>query len=269
MNKVRILLFIVICLLLAALLTRNADLIWMALPYLVLSLNPKWVKKVPKTGPASELVKQVMGIFMVAVAVFFLGTGLAPFLSEPTSPPFQAYWWGVAAIVAAAGLWLAYRTFRITTSLGKRAVFGVLGVGLAGAGVYAAMRITDHGPVAWVYYTPEAMARAKADAQVIVTDFTAAWCLNCHTLEQTVLHTDEVAALLNGEGVVAFKVDLTGENADGQALLSHYRQVAIPTLAIEGPGLDAPLVFNAYTPGQVIEAVTRARGSSGAASAMP
>ena len=35
MNKVRVLLFIVISLLLAALLTRNADLIWMALPYLV------------------------------------------------------------------------------------------------------------------------------------------------------------------------------------------------------------------------------------------
>lgn len=233
----------------------------MALPYLVLSLNPKWVKKVPKTGPASELVKQVMGIFMMAVAVFFLGTGLAPFLSEPTSPPFQAYWWGVAAIVAIGGLWLAFRTFKITNKPMHRVVFGAIGIGLGALGVFTAMKITDHGPVAWVYYTPVALEQARSDRRVTVTDFTAGWCINCQTLEQTVLHSDEVAALLNGEGVVPLKVDLTGSNPDGQALLKHYGQVAIPTLAIEGPGLSAPMVFNAYTPGQVVDAIRRARGS--------
>ncbi len=233
----------------------------MALPYLVLSLNPKWVKKVPKTGPASELVKQVMGILMIAVAVFFLGTGLAPFLSKPTSPPFQAFWWVVAAIVAAGGLWLAYKTFKITKNGPKRAVFGVVGIGLAAVGVLTAAKITDHGPVAWVYYTPDAMARAKADGQVVITDFTAEWCLNCKTLEAGVLHRDDVAALLNSDWSVAFKVDLTGDNPDGQALLKHYGQVAIPTLAIEGPGVSSPIVFNAYTPGQVIQAINRARGT--------
>lgn len=236
----------------------------MALPYLILSLNPKWVKKVPKTGPASELVKQVMGLFMLAVAAFFLGTGLAPFLSEPTSPPFQAYWWGVAALVAAAGLWLAFKTFKITRKLPHRAVFGAAGLGLAALGFYAAAKITDHGPIAWVYYTPDAMSQAKADNQVIVTDFTAEWCLNCKTLEATVLHSTDVAALLNSDSVVPLKVDLTGDNPDGQALLKFYGQVAIPTLAIEGPGTAAtgPIVFNAYTPAQVIDAIEKARGST-------
>lgn len=233
----------------------------MALPYLVLSLNPKWVKKVPRTGPASELVKQVMGILMLAVAVFFLGTGLAPFLSKPTSPPFQAYWWAVAAIVAAGGLWLAFKTFKITKKPANRAFFGLTGVALAALGVFVAIKITDHGPIAWVYYTPDAMQQAKTEGQVIVTDFTAEWCLNCKTLEAGVLHRDEVASLLNSDSVVPLKVDLTGTNPDGQALLKHYRQVAIPTLAIEGPGLDAPIVLNAYTPAQVIDAINRARGS--------
>ena len=234
----------------------------MALPYLILSLNPAWVKKVPKTGPASELVKQVMGIFMIAVAVFFLGTGLAPFLSEPTSPPFQAYWWGVAALVAAAGLWMAVQTFRISKKFPARVVFGAAGLLLAGAGFFAAAKVTDHGPVAWVYYTPEAMEQAQADGKIIVVDFTAEWCLNCKTLEATVLHSDAIAALLNSDAVVALKVDLTGENPDGQALLRSYGQVAIPALAIEGPGTTerGPIVFNAYTPGQVSGAIEAARG---------
>jgi thiol:disulfide interchange protein DsbD len=239
----------------------------MALPYLLLSLNPKWVKKVPKTGPASELVKQVMGLFMLAVGVFFLGTGLAPFLSEPTSPPFQAYWWGVAALVAAAGLWLAYKTFKISKSAPKRIVFGGIGVGLAALGFMVAAKVTDHGPVAWVYYTPEAMQQARADGKVIVVDFTAEWCLNCKTLEATVLYSPAVADLLNSDWVVPLKVDLTGDNPDGQALLKQYGQLAIPALAIEGPGAPTPVVFNAYTPGQVIAAINAARGAAAVAGA--
>ena len=39
------------------------------LPYLLLAANPKWVDRMPRTGPASELVKQVMGIFMLAYAL--------------------------------------------------------------------------------------------------------------------------------------------------------------------------------------------------------
>jgi thiol:disulfide interchange protein DsbD len=45
----------------------------MALPYMILSANPKWVKKMPRTGPASELIKQLMGMLMFAVAAFFVG----------------------------------------------------------------------------------------------------------------------------------------------------------------------------------------------------
>ena len=48
--------------------------IGMALPYVILTANPKWLDKMPKSGPGSELVKQVMGILLIAAAVFFLGS---------------------------------------------------------------------------------------------------------------------------------------------------------------------------------------------------
>ena len=38
----------------------------MALPYLVLSAFPALAKRMPRTGPASELVKQVMGLLMLS-----------------------------------------------------------------------------------------------------------------------------------------------------------------------------------------------------------
>lgn len=46
----------------------------MALPYILLTANPKWLDRMPRTGPGSELVKQVMGLLLLAVAAFFIGT---------------------------------------------------------------------------------------------------------------------------------------------------------------------------------------------------
>ena len=46
--------------------------IGMAIPYLILSAFPDLVKKMPRTGPASEVVKQVMGLLLLAA----VGRGL-------------------------------------------------------------------------------------------------------------------------------------------------------------------------------------------------
>lgn len=45
----------------------------MAFPYVLLAANPKWVDRLPRTGAGSELVKQVMGILLIAVALYFFG----------------------------------------------------------------------------------------------------------------------------------------------------------------------------------------------------
>ncbi|MFK7960500.1 MAG: cytochrome c biogenesis protein CcdA [Phycisphaerales bacterium] len=51
----------------------------MASPYVVLTAFPGLLKKMPRTGKGSDLLKQVMGMLMVAVAVWFAGTALAAF----------------------------------------------------------------------------------------------------------------------------------------------------------------------------------------------
>jgi thiol:disulfide interchange protein DsbD len=45
----------------------------MALPYILLTARPAWLARLPRTGPGSELVKQVMGLLLLAVASFFIG----------------------------------------------------------------------------------------------------------------------------------------------------------------------------------------------------
>lgn len=235
----------------------------MALPYLVLAANPKWVDKVPRTGPASELVKQVMGIFMFAVAAFFVGPPIAAWLNRPPDPVARGYWWIIGGLVAVGALWMAYRTARITRSTVKRIVFGGGGVVLAAVAVFIASIFSSHGPIKWEYYTPDRFAQAKAKGEVIVMDFTAEWCLNCKALESSVLHRPEIVKVLNSDPrVKPMKVDITGNNIDGKAKLKELNWVGIPLLAVFGPGVgyDTPVLMDSYTPQMVEDAIEKARG---------
>ncbi len=55
----------------------------MAFPYVILAANPKWVDRLPRTGPGSELVKQVMGLVLIAVAVYFFTIGAGTLTAGP------------------------------------------------------------------------------------------------------------------------------------------------------------------------------------------
>jgi thiol:disulfide interchange protein len=233
----------------------------MALPYLLLAANPKWLSKIPRSGPGSDLVKKVMGLFMIAVSIFFLGTGLDPMLREPVDPPMRWHWWLILAFAGGGFAWLMIGTFRYSRSAPLRATIATL-CALVFAGLFLFVRsVTDRGPIDWKGYTAERFESARQAGKVVVLDFTAEWCLNCKALENTVLHTPRVADALNADDVVALRVDLTGRNEPGKAKLRELRWVGIPLLAVFGPGLDEPIKYDWYTPEMVLDAIARARGT--------
>ena len=229
----------------------------MALPYQILATFPNLVERVPRTGPASVLIKQVMGLLLLAAAAYFVGVGVSGLLVEPAAPPSRVYWWFVGVFGAAAGGWLTIKTFQITRAPLKRTLFGGIGVALAAISLGVGVRFTDRGPIDWVYYTPERFAQAKADRNVVVMEFTAEWCLNCKVLEESILRNREVVQLLNGEGVVPMKVDLTGNHVAGNEMLARVDRLTIPLLVIFGA--DGTEVFKGdfYTAEQVVSAVRR------------
>ena len=235
--------------------------IGMALPYLFLSIFPKLTEKMPKAGPASELIKQVMGLLMLAAAAYFIGVGLSGMLVTPPEPPSRLYLWVVAGVIVLAAAWLVIRTFQITGGLRNRVVFGGIGMALMAAAILGGIMLTEKGPIKWIYYTPDRFAEAKSDGNIVVMEFTAEWCLNCKALEQSVLASDTVSSLLAEKGVVPMKVDLTGNNDVGNDMLAEVGGLRIPLLIVFKP--DGQIVFEGdfYTVDQVVEAVDDARGS--------
>ena len=234
----------------------------MALPYLLLTARPGLVEKVPRSGPGSEVVKQVMGLMMLAVAAFFLGIPIASALNTPPDPVSRGYWWVVALFALLAMAWLIYRTLQLTNSTRRRAAFIVPAALFMLITLVSVRSLASHGPIDWVYYTPERFSEAQAAGNVVVLDFTAEWCLNCKALESGVLHREEIVQLFAQPNVIPMRVDMTNDNTDGKAKLSELKWVGIPLLAIYGPGLqaDAPLTYDTYTQKVVKDAVSAAGG---------
>ena len=233
----------------------------MAVPYLILSAFPKLVQNMPKTGAASEVVKQVMGLLLLAAGIYFIGSGMAGLTIQPNEPPSLVYWWFVAAAGTAAGLWLLVQTYRLTKKVAPRIIFTLVGGFITTLSVLIGLTMTAKGPIDWVYYTPARFADAVAGDKVIVLDFTAEWCLNCKTLEATVLADEDVVAQLKRPDVVPMKIDLTGENPDGQARLLEAARRTIPLLVVYDRNGEEIFKSDAYTPSQVLDAIAEADGS--------
>ncbi|MCB9848411.1 MAG: thioredoxin family protein [Phycisphaeraceae bacterium] len=240
----------------------------MALPYLVLALRPGLIDKVPRTGPASELVKQVMGLLLLAAAAYFVGAGARGFISERpallSGLPWWgriAHWWVVGLFAGGAGLWLLVRTIQITRKTGRRLVFSAIGLFILGVSVaYAAKETTKARSDVWIAYNAQLFDAARHRGDVVVLDFTAEWCLNCKALKAAVLDRKGVAEQLRSSGVTPLIADVTSTKAPGWAKLRDLGQTGIPTLAVFGPGLESPWISNAYTGEQVLEAIASARG---------
>ncbi len=235
----------------------------MALPYVVLAAWPGLIAFIPRTGPASELVKQVMGLLLLAASAFFYGVSFLILQADHPGLKGNLHWCLVAAMCVVAGGWIVIRAFGITRSLPRRAVFTVVGLAIASASVWWAYRQVNKVNL-WTTWTAEVEARAKADGKVIVTDYTAIWCINCKFLE-VLFEDSDVEIALRDPRNAALQVDLTPKDAPGWAKMSEIHEVGIPVATFEGPGTSydpariIKLRFGA-TVGDIKAAIAAARG---------
>lgn len=240
---------------LTTLLTFAAIGLGMALPYLLLSAFPGLLQRLPRSGPVSTVIKQVMGLFMLAAAAYFIGSGLRVLTASPQDPPGKWFWWVVMGFVAAGGLWMLWRTWQITRRRRWRILVGGLGLLILCGSTFGAVRLTDPGPIDWMAYNPARFRQAVAQNQRIVLVFTAEWCLNCKALEQSVFRNDKLAARMAQQDIVPMKVDLTGRNPAGKSKLRQLGHLTIPLLVIYGPEGREVFRSDFYTAEQVLEAL--------------
>jgi len=225
----------------------------MASPYLVLSAMPELARRFPRTGPWAELVKQSMGFLLLAVAVFFAKGHLERFMSAP------GVWWLIFAIVAAGGIFVIIRCFQY----GKTRVAPIVGVTIAVllvAPAFYGARLLAVKPYEWQPYTSENLQRAKDAGQVVLVEFTASWCSNCHALEAIVLNSRQIQRTVEDHKVHMVKADLSADDAPGWKLFrEELKAEGVPLTVIYSPHLSAPTrLAGFYSKGDLQAAIEQA-----------
>jgi thiol:disulfide interchange protein DsbD len=268
----------------------------MGTPYLILAAYPKLIEKIPRTGPASELVKQVMGLLLFAAAAFFLAAAFRTLLSQKPYLSESIGWWCVAFFIALTAMWLTIRSLQVTKTAWPKLVMPLISIAGLAASVLFAQSVTRDAkreydirqaaiaaaggsggaatiiPGIWNDFTPERVEAARAAGKIVVLDFTAHWCIVCKGLKKKYLEAEPLRSRLRQDDVVLIEVDLSDETAPGWAYLNSLGQTGVPTLAFFGPAVgqdDKPQILNAYTTATVQAAIERVSVAGGQQAVRP
>ena len=198
----------------------------MAAPYLLLTLFPALLAKLPRPGRWMELFKQFMAFPMFATCVWLLWV-----LAQQVDAGGVALALGVLVAVSFA-LW--------SLGLAQRGASRFRWVALVGA-VVAAVTFTPIAtsePVAnggrasssadWVEYSPQKLAELRGQGKAVFVDFTAAWCVTCQVNKRVALNTDKVKARFAGSDIVRMKADWTNRDEQITRALAEFGRNGVP-----------------------------------------
>ena len=239
----------------------TAIAIGLSLPYLLLSIFPAAVKLLPRPGAWMETFKQFMA-FPLYATVGYLVWVLA---GQTSDEGLQNVLFGL--VLVAMGIWVYGRWHAPGASAG-RARFGVIGLlALLAAGVWlgwpqnaaaksAAGLVSGAPEVVWEKWSPEAVAKLRAENRIVYVDFTARWCATCQANKKLVFHNDEVLKYFHDHNIATLRGDWTNQDPMITAELAKYQRSAVPFNQIWLPGKAEPILLpELLTPGKVLDAL--------------
>lgn len=212
----------------------TAIAIGLSLPYLVLSVRPRLIERLPRPGPWMETFKQLMA-FPLYATVAFLVWVLAGQLDEGAL--LNALF---ALTLAALALWL-YGRYGLPTR--ARRVRRLAGIGavllLAVALGWGWPKPAAPEDVSWEPWSAERVAALRAEGRPIYVDFTARWCATCQVNKKVVFASPELRAWFREARVATLKADWTNADPAITAELARWGRSAVPfNLAYPAGGAD-------------------------------
>jgi len=223
----------------------------LALPYLVLSFQPAWLKFLPKPGAWMERFKKFMGFPMLATGIW-LFTLAAGYSDKSTT-----LWFGLFLVALALGAWVWGEFVQRGTS--RRGLAGVMSVLIVGGvGAYAVNRGPDQ--IQWQTWSSAAVAKAQSEGHPVLVDFTADWCLTCQANKKFAIEVPSVRAKLKQIGSVNLVGDYTHQPDAITDELSRFHRAGVPlVLVFPGKPNAEPVVLpEVLTSGTVLSALEQA-----------
>jgi len=269
-----------------ALLTMGFGL---ALPYVLLSIFPQWLKLLPKPGAWMETFKQLMAFPMFGFAVWLVAVFAA---QTAGATPLL-----VAMLTLAFGLWLygRYATSKLSSRrvLARAGGFGVIVAAFAVSFIGAQTQppidstaaaadpdpdaplrdehVTDAGELVWEPWSPQRVQRYVDAGRPVFVDFTADWCFTCKVNERTFIATDPVAAAVREYRVALLKADWTRKDPIIRDALADYGVRSVPLYVFHSPtpGTSPIVTSSLFSAGKVVESIEQIAPTAQVSSAAP
>jgi len=235
--------------------------IGMGSPFLLVAIRPEAAIRLPKPGKWMLMVKKALGLVLVATALWLLSVLGA-----------QAGWLPAALVAGAMVATAAVLTLRHRLPKNSRSAAGVAAAALAAAAVVvplqsgfgeraAAPTEAAASGIAWIPFSPTALAAAIESGHTVFVDVTADWCITCKVNKAAVVERGLVAKRLTTGGVVAMRADWTRPDDDITQYLASFGRYGVPFNAVYGPAAkDGLPLSELLSEAETLAALDRAEG---------
>jgi len=235
----------------------------LALPFVVVSLTPGLLAKLPRPGPWMERLKGLLAFPMYATALWLAWVFSRQTGADPLALLFAA------GVLLALGLWLAGGG-QSERAAGRRGVLhltaGAVVLLLAAGTSWLAAVMPAEIPVTEPGHAPAgpqsapwsaaAVEAALAQGRPVLVNFTADWCVTCKINERTSLTSAGVNAAMERANAVYLVGDWTRRDDAITAELQRHGRSGVPLYLLYSPGSAEPRILpQLLTEGVIVDAL--------------
>jgi thiol:disulfide interchange protein len=212
--------------------------IGMALPYLLLAIQPKWLRYLPKPGEWMVHLKQVLGFLLLATLLW-----LSWIIGRLR---------GVDAMVELGGLLLIIGilawikgSFWTPVSSGRSRVLAALAmVAVLVLAIGSYLFVTAPSEIPWQAFSQQSLDSALQSGRPIFVDFTADWCITCKANERFALDSTAVRQAFAQHQVLVLRADWTHGDPEITQILKDHGRAGVPMYLFYPGGKErAPVVL--------------------------
>ncbi|MGI4852626.1 MAG: protein-disulfide reductase DsbD family protein [Janthinobacterium lividum] len=201
----------------------------LAAPYMLLSLQPSWVKLLPRPGAWMQVLKQVTALPLFATVIWLVYVYGALFQGggDPAEGITRMAWLLAGLMLIAIAAWTLGRWPARRGSTLAAVILAVCAIALPLSAARKSVSAT-----VWQPFSAEAVKQARASGKAVFVDFTAAWCLSCQVNERVVLKSSDVQREFATGNVVPMRADWTQYDEKITAALQAVGRSGVPTYII-------------------------------------
>ena len=232
----------------------------LAAPYVLLTLQPAWIRLLPKPGAWMEYLKQAVSIPIFLAVIWMVWV----FAQVAGSNGVAALLAGMLLTAVAGwvlGRWPAKGVSTVAAIVLLAAAIALPSLAAKAMPVRVTTYKTSTQATTWQPFSPERLAALRAQGKPVFVDFSAAWCLSCQVNERVVLDRPDVEEAFRKSGVVMMRADWTNHDDTITAALTQLGRSGVPTYALySGVPQSAPtLLPEVLTTGIVLDALKNLR----------